>query len=51
MSKADESFQNKPQSLRLHELLSSLLNSQKTSDRHPLPIMGTMQDLASLRGG
>ncbi|NEQ16558.1 MAG: hypothetical protein F6K44_23385 [Moorea sp. SIO3E2] len=29
----------------LHELLSSLLNSQKTSDRHTLPIMGTLQDL------
>ncbi|WP_293071698.1 MULTISPECIES: hypothetical protein [unclassified Moorena] len=65
MSKGDKSFQNKPQSLPLHELLSSLLKSEKTSHRHPLPMMGTMQDLnqglerrtllnfinASLRGG
>ncbi len=45
MSKASESSQNKTQSLPLHELLSRLLKSEKTSLRHPLPIMGTMQDL------
>ena len=45
MSQASESSQNKTQSLPLHELLSRLLKSEKTSLRHPLPIMGTMQDL------
>jgi len=45
MSNASESSQNNHQSLPLHELLSRLLKSEKTSHRHPLPIMGTMQDL------
>lgn len=45
MSNASESSQNNHQSLPLHELLSRLLESEKTSPRHPLPIMGTMQDL------
>ncbi|NES65795.1 MAG: urea transporter [Okeania sp. SIO2D1] len=45
MSNASESTENNPQSLPLHELLSRLLKSEKTSHRHPLPIMGTMQDL------
>ena len=45
MSESSESSQKKPQSLPLHEMLSLLLKSEKTSLRHPLPIMGTMQDL------
>lgn len=45
MSKADRGSQNDPESLPLHELLSRLLKPDKNSHRHPLPIMGTMQDL------
>lgn len=45
MSNASESYQNNSEPLPLHELLSRLLKSEKTSHRHPLPIMGTIQDL------
>ncbi|MGK7901944.1 MAG: urea transporter [Hormoscilla sp.] len=45
MSNASFSSTNNHQSLPLHELLSRLLESETTSHRHPLPIMGTMQDL------
>ncbi|NEO09087.1 MULTISPECIES: urea transporter [unclassified Moorena] len=45
MSQTSEISQDKPQPLPLHELLSRLLKSEKTSHRHPLPIMGTLQDL------
>ena len=45
MSQANQSFPNQTQPLPLHELLSRLLKSEKTSHRHPLPIMGTLQDL------
>lgn len=45
MSNASESSQNNSESLPLHELLSRLLKSEKTSHRHPLAIMGTLQDI------
>ncbi|MDJ0519176.1 MAG: urea transporter [Trichodesmium sp. MO_231.B1] len=45
MSNTSEIYQNNSEPLPLHELLSRLLKSEKTSHRHPLPIMGTMQDL------
>ena len=45
MSNSSEISQNNSEPLPLHELLSRLLKSEKNSHRHPLPIMGTMQDL------
>ena len=45
MSKAEPNLQNQPQPLPLHELLSRLLKPEKNSVSHPLPMMGTMQDL------
>ncbi|OZH51231.1 urea transporter [Hydrocoleum sp. CS-953] len=45
MSNASEISQNNSEPLPLHELLSRILKSEKTSHRNPLPIMGTMQDL------
>ena len=45
MSNTSESARNNSEPLPLHELLSHLLKSEKTSHRHRLPIMGTMQDL------
>ncbi|NET55839.1 MAG: urea transporter [Symploca sp. SIO2E6] len=44
MSEASQINQTNSQSLPLHELLSKLLESEKVSHRHPLPIMGTLQD-------
>jgi len=44
MPEAPQINQTNSQSLPLHELLSRLLESEKASHRHPLPIMGTLQD-------
>ena len=45
MSQAEQNVQYQPQPLPLHELLSRLLKPEKNPLRHPLPMMGTMQDL------
>ncbi|MDY7016053.1 MAG: urea transporter, partial [Cyanobacteriota bacterium] len=45
MSEVPQIAQTNAQTLPLHELLSRLLAPEKTSHRHPLPLMGTLQDL------